>query len=191
MLGGARLISHTVQLLQTALGQPRRGNSARELCLAVGTRQVQAVILHRFTHNAAGGKGMVRLNVVVQRLQCLLFGALQQGVGDRVLLALGGPGADILERDNPQFGVGTVEPREEPGHLLVEGRQAVAFAQVAEAAGVLRGIFAAVALKNQGGGQSLGGFRGAGILKVHAHHDRAHAGSQDPYVRKVAAAGLL
>ena len=112
-------------------------------------------------------------------------------MGDRVLLALGGPGAHILQSQYAQLRIRTVELREQARNLQVQCLQTVTLTQVPETAGVLRGIFAAVALKNQGGGQGLGGFRGAGILKVHTHHDRAHAGSQNPYVRKVAAAGLL
>ena len=185
------LLVHAVNSLEATLGQRRGCDGPGELRLAVGAGQVRAVAFHGLAHDAGARQRTVGPHVVVQRVQGLLFGALRQGVGDRVLLTLGGSGAYVLERDDPQFGIGIVEPREEPGHLLVEGRQAVAFAQVAEAAGVLRGILAAVALKNQGGRQGLGGFRGAGILKVHTHHDRAHAGAQNPYARKVAAAGLL
>ena len=183
VLGGARLISHTVQLLQTALGQPRRGNSARELRLAVGTRQVQTIILHRLAHNAAGGKGTVRLNVVVQRIQRLLFGALQQGVGDRILLALNGSGAYIFQRQHAQFRIRAVELREQTRNLPVQRLQTVALTQVPETARVHRRILTAVTLHNNRGWQRLcrlERLRRLGCRLIHhTHHNGTHAGAQN------------
>ena len=189
VLGGARLISHTVQLLQTALGQPRRGNSARELRLAIGTRQVQAVILHRLTHNAAGGKGTVRLNVVVQSVQCLLFGALQQGVGDRILLALNGSGAHILQSQHTQLRIRAVELREQARNLQVQRLQTVTLTQVPETARVHRRILTAVTLHNNRGRQRL---RRLGCRLIrHTHHNRTHAGAQNLHALNRAGSHLL
>ena len=195
VLGGARLISHPVQLLQTALGQTRRGNSARELCLAVGTRQVQSVILHRLAHNAAGGKGTVRLNIVVQRIQRLLFGALQQGVGDRILLALNGSGAHILQRQHAQLRIRTVELREQTRNLPVQRLQTVALTQVPETARVHRRILTAVTLHNNRGRQRLCRLErlrrlGCRLIR-HTHHNGTHAGAQNLHALHRAGSHLL
>ena len=194
VLGGARLVSHTVQLLQTALSQTRRGNSARELRLAVGTRQVQAVILHRLAHNAAGGKGTVRLNVVVQRIQRLLFGALQQGVGDRILLALNGSGAHILQSQHAQLRICAVELREQTRNLPVQRLQTVALTQVPETARVHRRILTAVTLHNNRGRQRLCRLerlcRLGGRLIRYTHHNGTHAGTQNLHALHRAASHL-
>ena len=98
-------------------------------------------------------------------------------MGDRILLALNGSGAHIFQRQHSQFRIRAVELREQTRNLPVQRLQTVVLTQVPETARVHRRILTAVALKNQGGGQGIGGFRGAGILKVHAHHNRAHAGA--------------
>ena len=119
---GVLLLVHAVNSLEATLGQRRGGDGPGELRLTVGAGQVRAVAFHGLAHDAGARQRTVGPHVVVQRVQGLLLGALRQGVGDRVLLTLGGPGAYVLERDDPQLGIGTVEPREEPGYLLVEGR---------------------------------------------------------------------
>ena len=195
LLGCARLISHTVQLLQAALSQSRRGDSTRELRLAVGTRQVQAVILDRLTHNAAGGKGTVRLNVVVQRIQRLLLGALQQGVGDRILLALHGSVAHILQCQHAQFSIRTVKLREQTRNLLVQRFQTVALTQVPETARVHRRILTAVTLHNNRGRQRLCRLERLGRLGRrlirHTHHNGTHTGTQNLHALHRAPSHLL